>query len=163
LNGTHTYTNVSGGNIFGLNANSTTPIVHTISSTNMSITFDNGSVRNWSLARQRSYSYSNGIVVTETGTHSDGSTTGISEWGTNRFGNDFTVQIKKGLTVAQSCAWQLTAGEIALTNAQGTTDVSFGLNATGQAISCPIGSGVYYFQLVWTGKAGKSYTFVMPY
>jgi len=163
LNGTHTYTNVSGGNIFSLNANSTTPIVHTISSTNMSITFDNGSTRNWSIARQRSFTYNNGIVITETGTHSDGSTTGISEWGTNRFGNDFTVQIKTGLTVSQSCAWQLTAGEAVLTNAQGTTDITFGLNSTGQATSCPIGTGVYYFQLVWTGKAGKSYTFILPY
>ena len=163
LNGTHTYTNVSGGNVFSLNANSTKPIVHTISSTNMTITFDNGAQRSWSIARQRSYTYNNGIVVTETGTHTDGTTAGISEWGTNRFGNSFTVQIKTGLTVAQSCAWQLTAGEVALTNAQGTTAITFGLNSTGQAISCPIGTGVYYFQLVWTGKAGKTYTFVMPY
>ncbi|HVU96435.1 MAG TPA: hypothetical protein VHE34_14500 [Puia sp.] len=163
LNGTHTYTNVTGGNIFSLNANSTAPIIHTISSTNMSITFDNGAQRNWNIARQRSYSYNNGIVITETGTHTEGTLTGISEWGTNRFGNDFTVQIMNGLTVAQSCAWQLTGGRVELINAQGTTDITFGLNSTGQATSCPIGTGVYYFQLVWTGLNGKSYTFIMPY
>lgn len=163
LNGTHTYTNVSGGSLLGLNANSTSAIIHTISSSDMSITFDNGAVRKWSIARQRSYTYNNGIVVTETGTHSNGNTTGISEWGTNRFGNDFSVQIKTGLTVAQSCAWQMTGGEVALTNAQGTTDITFGLNAQGQSISCPIGSGIYYFQLAWTGKAGKTYTFILPY
>jgi len=162
LNGTHTYTNVSGGNIFTLSANSS-PVVHTISSSNMSITFDNGAQRTWNIARMRTYTYNNGIVLTTTGTHSEGNTGGISEWGTNRFGNAFTVQIKTGLTVAQSCAWQLTAGEVALTNAQGTTDITFGLNSTGQAISCPIGTGVYYFQLVWTGLSGKSYTFIMPY
>jgi hypothetical protein len=163
LNGTHTYTNVSGGNIFMLNANSTAPIVHTITSSNMSITFDDGSERNWSIGRQRSYSYNNGIVLTTTGTHSEGSSAGISEWGTNRFGTPFTVQIKTGLTVAQSCAWQLTGGEVALSNAQGTTDITFGLNSTGQAISCPINTGVYYFQLVWTGKGGKTFTITLPY
>lgn len=163
LNGTHTYTNVSGGNIFSLNANSTAPIVHTISSTNMSITFDNGTQRTWSIARQRSYSYNNGIVLTTTGTHTDGSTTGISEWGTNRFGNAFTVQIAQGMTIAQSCAWQVTGGEVKLTNDAGTTDVTFGLDASGKATSCPIGTGVYYFELIWTGKAGKTYTFIMPY
>jgi len=163
LNGTHTYTNVSGGNIFSLNANSTSPIVHTISSTNMSITFDNGAQRNWNIARQRSFSYNNGIVITETGTHTEGTLNGISEWGSDRFGNDFTVQIMNGLTVAQSCAWQLTGGRVQLVNAQGTTDITFGLDSTGKATGCPIGTGVYYFQLVWTGLSGKNYTFIMPY
>lgn len=163
LNGTHTYTNVSGGSLLSLNANSTAPIVHTIAGSNMSITFDDGSQRNWNVARQRSYSYNNGVVLVTTGTHSNGNTAGISEWGTNRFGTPFTVQIKQGLTISQSCAWQLTAGEVALTNEQGTTDITFGLNSSGQATSCPIGSGVYYFQLVWTGKSGKTYTITMPY
>jgi len=163
LNGTHTYTNVSGGNIFNLNANSTSPIVHTISSSNMSITFDDGSQRNWSIARQRSYSYNNGIVLTTTGTHSDGANAGISEWGSNRFGTPFSVQIKTGLSIAQSCSWQLTAGEVLLTNEQGSTDITFGLNSSGQAISCPIGTGVYYYKLVWTGKTGKTFTITLPY
>jgi hypothetical protein len=163
LNGTHTYTNVSGGSLLSLISSSATPIVHTISSTDMSITFDNGTQRTWSVARKRTYSYSNGIVLTTTGTHTDGSTTGISEWGENRFGNAFTVQIVQGLTFTQSCAGQLTGGEVKVINDAGTTDVTFGLDATGKATSCPIGTGVYYFELSWTGKAGKTYTFIMPY
>jgi hypothetical protein len=164
LNGTHTYTNVSGGSLLSLNANSTAPIIHTISSSNMSITFDDGSQRTWSVGRQRSYSYNNGIVLVTTGTHTDGTTAGISEWGTNRFGNAFTVQIKQGLTISQSCTWQLTAGEALLTNAQGSTDITFGLNSSGQAMnSCPVAPAVYYFQLIWTGKTGKTFTIIMPY
>ena len=163
LNGTHTYTNVSGGSLLSLNANSTTPIVHTMTSDNMSITFDNGAQRTWSVARQRSYSYSGGIVVTETGMHTIGSTTGISEWGANRFGNSFQTQISQALVVAQSCSWQLTSGQVVVTNAAGSTTVTFGLNSTGQATSCPVNSGTYYFELVWTGNAGKSYTFILPY
>jgi len=102
-------------------------------------------------------------VITETGTHTEGTLNGISEWGSDRFGNDFTVQIMNGLTVAQSCAWQLTGGRVQLVNAQGTTDITFGLDSTGKATGCPIGTGVYYFQLVWTGLSGKNYTFIMPY
>ena len=166
LNGTHTYTNVSGGSLLSLNANSTTPIVHTITSNNMSITFDNGSQRTWSIARQRAYSYSGGIVITETGMHTSGTTTGISEWGTNRFGNSFQTEISQALVVAQSCSWQLTAGQVIVTNAAGSTTVTFGLNSTGGSqTTSPIGtgSGTYYFELVWTGNAGKSYTFILPY
>jgi hypothetical protein len=163
LNGTHTYTNVSGGSLLSLNANSTSPIVHTITSDNMSITFDNASQRTWSVARQRSFSYSGGIVVTETGMHTDGTTTGISEWGTNRFGNSFESQIAQALVVSQSCSWQMTAGQVVLTNAAGSTSVTFGLNSTGQPTSCPISTGTYYFELVWTGNGGKSYTFILPY
>jgi hypothetical protein len=163
LNGTHTYTNVSGGSLASLSANSTAPIVHTITSSNMVITFDNGTQRTWSIARQRSYSYNSGIVIAVTGMHTDGTTTGISEWGANRFGNSFTVQIKSALTISQSCAWQMTSGEVALKNSQGTTDVTFGLNAQGQATGCPVSGSYYYFQLVWTGTGGKTYTFILPY
>jgi hypothetical protein len=166
LNGTHTYTNVSGGSLLSLNANSTTPIVHSVTSDNMSITFDNGSQRTWSVARQRSYSYSGGIVITETGLHTSGNTTGISEWGTNRFGNSFQTQISQALVVAQSCSWQLTTGQVVVTNSAGSTTVTFGLNSTGTPqTSCPIGTAAatYYFQLVWTGNAGKTYTLIWPY
>jgi hypothetical protein len=166
LNGTHTYTNVSGGSLLSLNANSTSPIVHTVTSDNMSITFDNGSQRTWSVARQRSYSYSGGIVITETGLHASGNTTGISEWGTNRFGNSFQTQISQALVVAQSCSWQLTTGQVVVTNAAGSTTVTFGLNSTGgPQTSCPIGTAAatYYFELVWAGNGGKSYTFILPY
>lgn len=163
LNGTHTYTNVSGGSLLSLNANSTSPIVHTITSDNMSITFDNGAQRTWNIARQRSYSYSGGIVITETGMHTADSTTGISEWGINRFGNSFQSQIAQALVVAQSCSFQMTAGQIVLTNAAGATTVTFGLNSTGQSMGCPVSPATYYFELVWEGNGGKTYTFILPY
>ncbi|HEY6901480.1 MAG TPA: hypothetical protein VI233_12585 [Puia sp.] len=163
LTGTHTYTNVTGGNVFALNANSTTPIVHTVSSDNMAITFDNGAQRTWHVARQRSYSYSSGLVVALSGTHTEGSTTGISEWGTNRFGNSFTTTIDQPLTVKQSCSWQLTSGQATLTNAAGKTAITFGLDASGNATGCPVNGATYYFKLVFTGNAGRSYTFIFPY
>jgi len=165
LNGTHTYTNVSGGSLIDLpNAPANTTITHTITSTNMEITFDNGTQRTWSVDRQRVFTYSAGYVITTSGLYTSGSTSGISEWGTDRFGNAFTVDIVQPRVITQACSWQMTAGEVALTNAAGVTTVTYGLNASGTATSCPVGDGTYYFQLSWTSAAsGKKYTFILPY
>jgi hypothetical protein len=163
FNGTHTYTNVSGGSLASLNANSTTTITHTLTSSNMSITFDNGTQRTWNIARQRVFSYNSGIVVTETGLETQGTLSGISEWGLNRYGNSFTAQLAQALVVSQSCSWQTTSGEAILTNSAGSIALTFGLNSTGQATSCPIFPAVFYYQLVWTGAAGKTYSYILPY
>ena len=161
LTGTHVYTNVTGGSIVNLGVNNPGPIVHTVSSDNMVITFDNGTQRTWHVARQRSYSYSGGWVVALTGTHTEGSVTGISDWGTNRFGNSFTTSIKDPLVVKQSCGFALTSGSASLVNAAGTTTITFGLDANGAATTgCPV---LLYYKLVFTGNGGKSYTFILPY
>lgn len=163
FDGTHTYTDVSGGSLLSLTSNSASPITHTITSTNMSITFDDGSQRTWSFARQRVFSYNNGLVITESGTHTDGSLQGISEWGTNRYGNTFTAQITSPLVVTSSCSWQVTTGTYVLTNNAGVLTVAFGLDSAGQPTGCPIAGSFYYFQLVWAGSGGKTYTYILPY
>jgi hypothetical protein len=164
FNGTHTYTNVSGGSLISLTSSSATPITHTITSSNMSITFDDGTTRTWSIARQRVFSYSSGIVITQTGTYTDGTLQGVSEWGTNRYGNSFTAQITSPLIVSQSCDFQLTSGAHVLTNTAGVLTLTYGLTSTGAvATACPALGSLYYFQLVWAGAGGKTYTFVLPY
>jgi hypothetical protein len=130
----------------------------------MQITFDNGTQRTWSVDRQRVFTYSGGYVITTSGLYTSGSTSGISEWGTDRFGNAFTVDIVTPRVITEACSWQMTAGVVALTNAAGVTTVTYGLNASGTATSCPVGDGTYYFQLSWTAAAsGKTYTFILPY
>jgi hypothetical protein len=59
----------------------------------------------------------------------------------------------------------MTAGEVALSNAVGTTTITYGLNSTGGvAGSCPVNGATYYFQLSWSSASnGKTYTFVLPY
>lgn len=159
LNGTHTYTNVTGGGLAELAQG--TKVTHTITSDDMSITFDNGAKRTWHVARQRDYELiDQGLVITTTGTHTDGSVSGISEWGTNRWGNSFVTQITAGLVIDQRCQWRLTKGAVKIIRPEVTTTITFGLNADGVATTCP-GDGVYYFKLVW--EAGKTYTFILPY
>lgn len=160
INGTHTYTNVTGGSLINLPTLGT--ITHTVTSDDMTITFDNGSKRSWHIARQRVFTYSNGIVVTESGMHTDGSTTGITEWGTNRFGNSFETVFTVPVVLSQSCNWRLTAGEIEVIRPAVTVTLTLGLDATGNPTDCP-GTGVYYFKLVWEGAGGKTYTYIFPY
>jgi hypothetical protein len=164
LNGTHTYTDVSGGSLLSLPNNPGTSITHTITSSDMSVTFDNNTKRSWSVARQRVYSFSDGYIITTTGTNAVGSTTGISEWGTDRFGNTFQTIIAQPRVISQSCSWQMTSGEVQIANSAGTTSVTYGLNATGGTTSCPIAGGTYYFMLSWTAAvSGKTYSFILPY
>jgi hypothetical protein len=160
INGAKTYTNVSGGLLINLPTLGT--ITHTITSSGLSITFDNGSQRSWQVAKQRVFTYSNGVVITTTGTHTDGTTTGISEWGTNRFGNAFTTAITQPLVVRQDCNFRLTSGEVVHTRPAGTATVTFGLDSAGNPTTCP-GTGHYYMKIVWVGAGGVSHTVILPY
>jgi hypothetical protein len=160
INGTHTYTNVSGGSL--ANLSNLTSITHTVTSSDMTVTFDNGSKRSWQIARQRMYTYNNGWVVTETGIHTDGSTTGITEWGTNRFGNSFETVITTPVVVKQSCGFRLTSGQIEVIRPAVTLTLTLGLDAQGNPVTdCPL--SFFYFKLVWMGAGGKSVTYIAPY
>jgi len=160
INGTHTLTNVSGGLLVNLPTLKT--ITHTITSSNMTVTFDDGSQRSWSVARQRVFTYNNGVVITVTGTHTDGSNTGIEEWGTTRFGKSFTNSITSPLVVSQGCSFRITSGATQHVTSLATVAVTFGLDASGNATSCP-GTGSYYYKAVWTGANGKVVTVIAPY
>lgn len=160
INGTQTHTNVSGGLL--VNLASLGSITHTITSSNMSVTFDNGSQRNWQVARQRVFTYNNGVVITVTGTHSEGGVTGIAEWGTNRFGNAFTTAITSPLVVRQDCDFRLTTGTVKHTASAFTATATFGLDINGNPTSCP-GTGTYYYKVVWTGPGGNTRTIILPY
>jgi hypothetical protein len=164
ISGTHTYTNVSGGSLIALPLNTGDSVIHTITSNNMTVTFSNNTQRTWNVARRRVFTYNAGYVVSTTGTGTVGSATGLSEWGVDRFGNNFTVAILQPRVIAQSCSYQMTSGEVEITNTYGVTTVTYGLNALGAATGCPVGSATYYFELSWVAaSSGKTYTFIMPY
>ncbi|MBI5373709.1 MAG: hypothetical protein HZA79_16915 [Sphingobacteriales bacterium] len=160
INGTQTYTNVSGGLLINLPTLNT--ITHTISSSNMSVTFDNGSQRTWQVARQRVFTYNNGVNITITGTHTEGNTTGIAEWGTNRFGRPFVTAIAEPVVLKQDCAFRVGSGKVVHTTDSYTASATFGLDANGAPTTCP-GSGHYYMKIVWTGPAGNTHTALLPY
>jgi hypothetical protein len=160
VNGTQTFTNVSGGLLVNLASVGT--ITHTVTSSNMSVTFDNGSQRTWQVARQRVFTYANGVVVTITGMHSANGVTGIAEWGTNRFGNTFTTAITTPFVVKQDCSFRITGGAVEHKTPAVTATATFGLDATGNPTDCP-GNGSYYYKLTWTGPANNTRTIILPY
>jgi hypothetical protein len=159
INGSQTYTNVSGGLL--INLASLNNITHSITSNGLTVTFDNGSQRSWQVAKQRVFTYNAGVVITTTGTHTDGNTTGIAEWGTNRFGGAFATSVMEPLVVRQDCSFRLTSGKVKHTTGGATAVATFGLNANGEPTTCPVGA--YYCKVVWTGPNNNSLSVIFPY
>lgn len=160
IDGQRIFTNVSGGLLKDLATLGS--ITHTVASDNMSVTFNNGKQRTWHIAKQRLYTYNNGIVLTTTGTYSDGTDTQIAEWGTNRFGVDFKSIISEPKIFRQDCDFRLTAGQNTVKTVAGTTQITYGLDQNGNPTGCP-GNGNYYMKIVWNGANGGIYTIILPY
>lgn len=159
INGTYTFTNVTGGLLRDLATLGT--ITHTISANDVTIMFADSATRTWSVAKQRDFTYNDGVVITTTGTHSDGTNNDVSIWGTNRYGNSFETLIVQPMVIQQSCDWRLTSGETRTIRPAVTLDITYGLDSSGNPTSCP-GSGYYYYKAVWT-IGNKTYTFIAPY
>ncbi|HTN06442.1 hypothetical protein [Agriterribacter sp.] len=159
INGEQAFTNVSGGLLLELS--SLASIIHTVSSSGLSVTFNNGAKRSWQIAQQRVFTYDKGIVLSVTGTHTEGEDNHVAIWGFNRFGTAFTSSITDPLVIRQDCNFRLTGGAIKHTVGPATATATFGLDAGGNPVSCP--SGNYYYKLVWTGPNGNSFTAMVAY
>jgi len=109
LNGTKKYVNVSGGRIIDL-ATTATSIVHRQYG-NLSATFDDGSVRTWTMARQRTFTGTPGnLVCTVDGLGSSNGYSGLVAWGTNRNGEGFFTQITQSVVHREACGWDPCSG-----------------------------------------------------
>jgi hypothetical protein len=161
LNGTRTMTNVSGGSMTELATLGA--ITHTLAD-NFSITFADNLVRTWQVSKQRLFTYSNGIVMTTTGTHNDGINSDVAEWGTNRFGTAFESLITVPKVFRQDCDFRLVSGQNQILRSDSlNSTITYGLDATGAATGCP-GTGNYYLEVTWTFPNGKSTTpIILPY
>ena len=162
INGTQTYTNVSGGRLYNVYDGDTS--VRTIASDNMSVKFDSADVVSWHVARK--YLTVNtdqeGIQTQITGTHTQDSKTGIAEWGTNRFGKTFTTSIEAPITISRHCNGRITSGTVTYTTQAYTASAVFGLNAEGQPTGCPE-SGGYYLKLQATTANNKTLVQILAY
>lgn len=159
INGAYKFTNVTGGLLRDLA--SLGAITHTVTADNLTVQFADSATRTWSVAKQRVFTYNNGVVITTTGTHSDGANNNVAVWGTTRFGNSFETLIVQPLVIEQDCDWRLTSGETETIRKAVTLDITYGLDSSGNPTSCP-GTGYYYYKAVWT-IGNKTYTFIAPY
>jgi hypothetical protein len=161
INGVKTITNVTGGRLANLPALGT--ITHAIASPGMTVTFDNNTQRVWRIAKQRDFTYNGSIVITTTGTHVDGTTTGISEWGMNRFGHQFVTAITAPLVIREDCDFRLVSGQVTHSKLVASTVVTFGLDVNGNPTGCPAPGDFYYMKIVWTGANGVIRTVIQRY
>lgn len=159
LNGTVKMKNVTGGLL--ANLSSLQNITHSITSDNMTLTFDNGTQRTWKIARQRAFTFDSGINVSVSGTHTEGVENNVAEWGTNRFGKAFTTSSIQPLVFRQDCDFRLTSGSLKHTLPNFTAYVDFGLNANGNPVSCP--NGNYYMAITWTNANNDTVRVIRPY
>jgi hypothetical protein len=161
LNGTYTYTNVTGGLLKDLATLGT--ITHTVAADSVTIQFADSATRVWSVSKQRVFTYNDGVVITTTGTHSDGTNNDVAIWGTNRYGNSFETLITQPMVIQQSCDYRLTNGQTETIRPALTLTITYGLDSNGDPTGCP-GDGYYYFKAVWVlNGSGKTYTFIAPY
>jgi hypothetical protein len=160
INGTYTFTNVTGGLLSDLATLGT--ITHTITASDVTVQFADSATRTWSVSKQRQFTYNDGIVEATTGTHSDGTNNNIAVWGVNRYGNSFEQLIVQPMTIAQSCNWQLTSGQTETIRPAVTLNLTYGLDSDGNPTGCPIAGNYYYYKAVWT-VGNKTYTFIAPY
>jgi hypothetical protein len=161
INGTKTITNVSGGAWLEL-ANQMT-ITHKVSDS-LSITYPNGSQGVWNVAKQRVFTYNNGVVISTTGIHTDAqSNTDVAEWGINRFGTSIESLISVAKVIRQDCDSRLVSGQnVILRSDSLNSTITYGLNASGNATTCP-GTGNYFMEIVWSGPNGRTYPIILQY
>src|SRR5581483_6457134 len=114
-NGAFYYTNVSGGSLSSLTSAASSPIVHSLRGANISVFFNNQTTATWQIARQRTYTYNNGLVISTTGTDTAGGQQNVSEYGGTRYGNSFVTSVISPLVTTQACDFQVTSGQTQIT------------------------------------------------
>lgn len=158
FNGTRTWENVSGGLIINLHGSTT--VTHQITGA-MTITFDDGSQRIWTISRQRVWggTFPAALTVTVSGFGSAAGYNNLVEYGTNRKGEAFYTQINTPiLYVYNSCLafqWIPIWGviEYQIPSVPKSATLTFGYNSSDALV--PYGNCADYFRLDWVVKTNN--------
>lgn len=147
FNGTYTVTNTKGGLVKQLIPNGT--VTHKIEGS-MSISFDDGTQRTWTITRQRII----GITITGdpyvilSGYGTQNGDNDVSVTGVNRAGVIFYSTINNPIIFSSSCGWLPISGSVTHKGISKEITVVFGVNEAGNAVTppnCPFG-----YRINWT-------------
>jgi hypothetical protein len=158
LNGTKTHTNVTGGLVKNLADGGS--IVRKIESSDMKITFTDGTQRSWNIARQRTFSKVSGIlqIKIEGFGEADGKTN-LVEWGANRRNATFYTQISTPIIMSEECDYQPSSGVKIHYVGVRTITTTLGTDVNGT----PVTSGCAdYYKISWEG-VGAAKTVILAY
>jgi hypothetical protein len=169
FNGKLTATNVNGGGVWVLLSG--TPVIHQLRG-GMVITFDDGTTREWAIARTRSYSLSVAMVltVTESGDTLIGGKK-VAYWGKNRAGDQFSLSIDKPVVTnifgGTLCRlYKPYEGVLTISSTvTGTTNtltITYGVDANGNPITGPLDCP-YGYKLNWVDGSGVAQQLVIKY
>jgi len=159
-NGTKTITNVNGG-IVDDASTFATPIVHHIQSSNMQVTFDDNTSRNWNIDRTRTINRTNNVTtVSITGNGTQNGISNVSVWGVNRKGNTFYISIPTPVILSSACSFHAISGVRIHHGVIRDLTVTYGVDASGNIVTsgCPYG-----YRLNWIGRNGNPKQVVMSY
>jgi hypothetical protein len=161
LTGSHTILNETGGLAWQVAAGlAAGPVTHRIQSSNMKITFPNNTQRTWTVDRTRSWSYANSVVTVSVYSENTG---GVSESGTNRFGDAFSNTFVTTVTGNSTCLFRPYTGTWQHKVSTRTATVVFGTNALGTPVGTPSycgAFGLYGFYITYTNGSRTLYKFI---
>lgn len=160
LNGSHLFTNVSGGHIWMLGYG-LTALVHRVEGY-MTAVFSDNTTRMWHIARQRTLTGTVGeLVLSIDGFGEADGYDNLVTWGTNRSNEQFYAQINQTVVHTQVCNGDPVSGIIFYDIPAGDKNatITFGYNSNNE----PIGPGECptRYRLDWNYN-GNSGTFFLP-
>jgi hypothetical protein len=161
FNGTHTLINYSGGLVASV-LGTTTTVVHKARANNMTITFTDGTVRTWSVARQLTWSAFNtsNLQISVSGDTILAGVANTVMWGTTRSGQSFTAVLKSPIVSNTICGWFApVSGERMINGITYPLDILFGLNTSGVAVTSGCATD---YKITWT-VAGTPYSALLLY
>lgn len=110
INSKKNFTNVTGGYPGLLGQSGFDTLIHKIEG-QMQVSFNNGTSRLWSVAKQRTLTGENdNYTLTVEGFGTSGTYTNLVAWGTNRNGEEFYTKITQPVVFKQACDWNPVAG-----------------------------------------------------
>lgn len=157
LNGSLHYSNVSGGTIMEmiLGINNVSAVSHLAEGTDISVTFDDGTLRFMNISRKISYDFLNKFLsIKIEGAGNVNGLTNVESWGQTRAGDIFTSQVTEPISLNTNCfLWRPVAGRALLKvdNAFELT-TTFGIDLQGNLVSPNSGSCPWGYKIEWSHR-----------
>lgn len=156
INGSKTFTNVTGGFMFMLGHNGFNTLIHRIEG-RMNVAFNDGTSRSWYVARQRTFTGTRGnFVLTVDGFGTMGDRPGMIIRGINRDGQEFVTFIHEPVVHKQTCNWNPVSGikTHSIINSGIGATITFGYDSNEQPVTgdeCPTHYRVDWINGSYTG------------